>query len=386
MNLVRPMTRLLIISFSDLNSDARLQRQIAAFADRYEVVTAGWGTPPPGVHEHVVLPQAPTGARRKWRMRIEALLLRLHAYRLLHLTSPLFRGARRALRGVTADIVFANDIDAAPLAYGIVPSERVHVDLHEYFPGLHDDNPRWAALRGPFNSWLVREFAAPAASTTTVAPEIAERYRDLGLEPQVVTNASPYQERPVRPVGSPIRLVHSGAALAGRHLDTMIDGVRHSTADIEFTMHLMPNDLGYIQQLRARAADSPNIHILDPVPHAQLSEVLAQHDIGIHILPATSTNHRLALPNKFFDFVQARLGVVVGPTAAMAGMTRKHGFGAVTEDFTAEALTKVLDSLDPATVMTWKDAAAAAAAELSSEHQIGIWVGAIAALDESRSH
>ncbi|GAA2894097.1 glycosyltransferase family 1 protein [Microbacterium esteraromaticum] len=378
------MTRLLIISFSDLNSDARLQRQIAAFADRYEVVTAGWGTTPNGVHEHIVLPQAPTGARRKWRMRVEAALLRLRAYRLIHVTSPLFRGARRALRGVRADIVLANDIDAAPLAYEIVSPDRVHVDLHEYFPGLHDDNRRWAALRAPFNSWQVREFAAPAASTTTVAPEIAERYRDLGLQPQVVTNASPYQERPVRPVGSPIRLVHSGAALAGRHLDTMIDGVRGSRADIEFTMHLMPNDPGYIQQLRERASDSPNIRILDPVPHSQLSDALAQHDIGIHILPATSTNHRLALPNKFFDFVQARLGVIVGPTAAMAGMTRTHGFGAVTAGFSAQDLTDVLDSLDPTTVMTWKNAAAAAAAELSSEHQVGIWVTSIAAIDESR--
>lgn len=377
------MTRLLIISFSDLSTDARLQRQIAAFTDRYEVITAGWGARPEGVHDHIVLPKPASGAQRRRRMRVESLLLRLRAYGIIHRTSPLLRGARRALSGVTADIVLANDIDAAPLAYGIVPPEKVHVDLHEYFPGLHDDNPHWAALRGPFNAWQVRRFTAPAASTTTVAPEIAERYRALGLEPEVVTNASPYQERVVRPVGSPIRLVHSGAALAGRHLETMIDGVILSRTDIEFTMHLMPNDPGYIERLRTRAAEAPNIRILDAVPHAELADALARHDVGIHILPATSTNHRLALPNKFFDFVQARLGVIVGPTAAMAGMTRKYGFGAVTAGFTAQDVADALDKLEPATVLAWKNAAAVAAPEISSEQQISIWVSAIARLAEA---
>ncbi|MBT2485398.1 MULTISPECIES: glycosyltransferase family 1 protein [unclassified Microbacterium] len=377
------MTKLLIISFSNLASDARLQRQISAFTDTYEVITAGWGAAPAGVSKHIVLPQPLSGASRKRRLQVESILLRLRAYRLLHATSPSHRAARRALRGVDTDIVLANDIDAAPLAYDIVAPDKVHVDLHEFFPGLHDDNPKWAAYRGPFNGWLVRRFAKPAASTTTVAAEIAERYRAFGLDPQVVTNASHLQDRDVQPVGSPIRLVHTGAALAGRHLETMIEGVALSRADVALTLHLMPNDRAYIEQLRARAAQLPNVQVLDAVPHDALIETLAQHDVGIHILPATSTNHRLALPNKFFDFVQARLGVIVGPTAAMAGMTERHGFGAVTEGFAARDVADVLDDLTPETVAAWKTAAHAAAGEMSAEHQVGTWVEAV---DRLRAH
>lgn len=371
------MTRLLIISFSDLHSDARLQRQIAALSDSYDVITAGWGTRPQGAVEHISLPLPPTGAARARRMRIESVLFRLRAYSLAHRSSPLQRAARRALRAVDADIVLANDIDAAPLAYDIVAPHRVHVDLHEFFPGLHDDNPRWAAYRGPYNGWLVRRFAAPAASTTTVAAEIAERYRQYGLEPEVVTNASHLENRAVQPVGAPIRLVHTGAALAGRHLETMIEGVALSRADVTLTLYLMPNDRAYIERLRARAAELPNVRVLDAVPHHELIETLAQHDVGIHILPATSTNHRLALPNKFFDFVQARLGVIVGPTAAMAGMTERHGFGAVTAGFTARDVADVLDALTPTAVARWKKAADDAASEMSAEHQVGTWVKAI---------
>lgn len=372
------MTRLLILSFSNLSTDARLLRQIDAFAATHEVITAGWGPAPAGSSRHIVLPQPPTGTTRRARMLVESALLRLRAYRLIHETSPLHRAARRTLRGVHADIVLANDIDAAPLAYDLVPARRVHVDLHEYFPGLHDDNPAWARLRGPYNAWLVRRFAAPAGSTTTVAPEIAERYRSLGLSPGVVTNASRHRDLPVRAVSRPIRLVHSGVALQGRHLETMIDAVAMSSADIVLTLHLMPNDAAYIDRLRARASEiGPRVQILPPVPQAELVDTLAGHDVGIHILPATSTNHRLALPNKFFDFIQARLGVIVGPTAAMAGATERYGFGAVADGFSVEDVVRVLDALTAAEVAEWKVSADRAALDLSSERQIQGWTAAI---------
>jgi len=379
------MTRLLIISFSDLATDARLRRQIRAFADRYEVVTAGWGDGVPGAVDHIRLPLPPTGRARTWRMRVESVLLRLRAYRLLQATTPLYRAARRALRDAHADIVLANDIDAAPLAFDVAPADRVHVDLHEFFPGLHDDNPTWARLRGAYNGWLVRRFAARAASATTVAQEIADRYADYGVSAEVVTNASDLRDLPVRPVSSPLRIVHSGAALAGRHLETMMRGVAQSRTDAVLTLHLMPNDPAYLDRLRALAHElGPRVRLEPPVAQPDLVDTLAQHDIGIHILPATSTNHTLALPNKFFDFVQARLGVIVGPTPAMAGLTRRGGFGAVTAGFTAKDVTDVVDALTPEKVMEWKRAADAAAHELSAQEQTAIWVrlaDAIAARD-----
>lgn len=375
------MTRLLIISFSELHTDARLQRQISAFAEDFEVITAGFGTAPQGASAHIVLPNSPTGASRRRRMLVESVLLRTRLYALLQATSPQYRRAKRLLRDVEADLVLANDIDAAPLAFTVVSADRVHVDLHEYFPGLHDDNPLWRRLRTPYNAWLVRRFASRAASSTTVGAEIAEKYRQLGLDPGVVTNASRFHELPVTPTSTPIRLVHSGAALQGRHLETMIEAVALAEADVELTLYLMPNDVDYIERLRARAAEiGPRVRIEPPVAHDRLVETLAGHDVGIHILPATSTNHRLALPNKFFDFVQARLGLIVGPTPAMASLTREHGFGAVSDGFDPKDVALVIDALTPQQVTAWKRAADSAAKELSAEGQISGWIDPIAAL------
>ncbi|PTU57312.1 glycosyltransferase [Sphaerisporangium cinnabarinum] len=378
---------LLILSFSRLEQDARLRRQIALFADRYHVVTAGWGPAVPGAARHVELRvPASAGWRRKARFYAEAVLLRLHAYRLLYWSQPAVRSARRALRRERPDRVLANDIDALPLALGLAPGSSVHGDLHEFYPGMHDDNPRWVRLRKPYLEWLVRRYASRAHSLTTVGESVAEAYEPLGLRPDVVTNSPAYVRTAPTPVGSPVRIVHPGASLRGRRLENMMTAVATSTADVRLTLYLTGNDPAYVEELRALARRlGERVQVADAVPHDELLDVINAHDVGIHVLPPTVTNNALALPNKFFDYVQARVGVVVGPTPAMARLVREHGLGAVAEGFDVDAIRAVVDALTPEAVAGWKRAADEAAELLSAEAQLPVWVRAVAALRPARA-
>jgi len=67
----------------------------------------------------------------------------------------------------------------------------------------------------------------------------------------------------------------------------------------------------------------------------------------------------------------------------MQTLLERHGLGAVTEDFTAEGLRAVLQSLTREQIDHWKANADKAADELSSEHQNRAWERAIAALLET---
>nr|BFF10655.1 hypothetical protein GCM10025699_19580 [Microbacterium flavescens] len=91
-------------------------------------------------------------------------------------------------------------------------------------------------------------------------------------------------------------------------------------------------------------------------------------------------NNRWALPNKIFDYVQARLGVVVGPSPEMADYVTRYGVGTVTDDFTAESLTRLVDGLDETSVAAYKRASQQHARELSSEAQVQIWKRAVDAI------
>lgn len=370
--------RLLILSFSPIATDARVLKQVEHFVTRYDVTTCGFGPAPAGVTRHLALPDDTASLTPYGRF------VSLRLYRRAYGSIPPVRAAVRALAGEPRfDVVLANDIETVPLALELRPTRGVHVDLHEYAPRLHDENPGWRRWLAPFYRWLCRRYVRRAASVTTVGRGLAEEYRrEFGIEAGVVTNAAPFaafEPVPVRP-DAPLRLVHSGAALRNRDLMVMLDAVEQAARPCELDLYLMPNDPAYIAELRARAAGLPGVRVLDPVPYADLVGTLHRYDVGVHVLPPVNFNNTWALPNKFFDYVQARLGLVVGPSAEMAEYVTRFGVGAVAVDFTPASLADVLDRLTPEVVDGYKAAAHAAARELSAEVQVRGWAEAVAAL------
>jgi hypothetical protein len=73
------------------------------------------------------------------------------------------------------------------------------------------------------------------------------------------------------------------------------------------------------------------------------------------------------LPNKFFDFVQARLAIVFGPSPETTGLIRQHSLGVVTDDFSPAALAKAISTMTRADISTYKGNVHSAAEQLSSE-------------------
>jgi len=73
---------------------------------------------------------------------------------------------------------------------------------------------------------------------------------------------------------------------------------------------------------------------------------LNQYDIGVYILEPSSFNNFHALPNKFFEFVQARLAIGIAPSPEMARIVKEYDLGVVAEDFSPESLATRLMNLD----------------------------------------
>lgn len=365
--------RLLILSFSPIASDARVLKQVELFRHDYDVTTCGHGPAPDGVVEHIRVPDE----LAIWRYPRLAVVLR--QYRRAYWSNPAIAHARSALAGREFDVVLADDVDAVGLALDLRPRRGVHADLHEYSPRQHEEQLRFRLFVKPFIEWMCRKFVRRAASWTTVSSGLAREYdRVFGFRPEIVTNAAPYVEAEPTPVHEPLRLVHSGAALRNRHLGTLLDAATRASRPVTLDLYLTPNDASYLTELRAIAdASGGRIRLNDPVPYAQLASTLREYDIGVHILPPVNFNNRWALPNKIFDYVQARLGVIVGPSPEMAEYVERYGVGAVSPDFSAEGLAALLATLTPSDVEGFKSASARSARELSSESQVIIWKRAV---------
>lgn len=379
MNANRARPRLLILSFSPIERDARVLKQVTHFAQQYDVVTCGYGDAPAGSSRHLRIPDdAPWSERRR-----EWLVLR--QYSRIYWHSAAIRAAQALLSDESRfDVVLANDIDTVGLALSLEPRGGVHADLHEYAPRLNEEFVTWRLFVAPYVRWQCRQFARRANSVSTVGQGIADEYRRVfGIEASVATNAAPYQPHlSPTPVGVPMRIVHSGAALRNRGIDEIIAAVEASTASVSLDLYLMPNDAGYLDVIREAVAGTDRVTLHAPVRYSELAATLSGYDLGIHVIPPVSFNNRWALPNKFFDYVQARLGVIIGPSPEMARTLAAHDLGVVAAGFAADDIRRVLDDLSPERIAAWKQRAHKAARALSAEEQIMMWDAAVAALAE----
>ncbi|MER3391976.1 MAG: glycosyltransferase [Microcella pacifica] len=348
-------------------------KQVALFSKDYAVTTCGFGEAPAGVATHHRVPTGYTAARPYSR------LLRLRLFRLAYWRQSAVRWARKALRGGHWEAVIANDPESLPLAFAVAPRSIVHADLHEYSPRMREHLAGWSRIYRPYYEWLCRRFVARATSRTTVSRGLADEYRRVfGAEVEIVTNAAPFAALQPTPTSLPLRLVHSGGAMQNRGLEELVEAMHRVSTPMTLDLYLVPSDPALIERLRAAAGSTVTFH--EAVPYTELARTLNSSDIGVFLLPPRTFSYAHALPNKFFDFVQARLAIVVGPTPEMAELVEDHRLGWVTEDFSVDALVAVLDSLGPDSVDAAKSASHAAAELLSAEQQSDGWRTAVTAI------
>ncbi|RMD64348.1 glycosyltransferase [Candidatus Parcubacteria bacterium] len=249
-------------------------------------------------------------------------------------------------------------------------------DAHEFSPAEFEDRLLWRLAYRRYAVELARRFAPQADAMTTVSWGIAKAWRAFcGVEPAVITNAPPYQEitpSPVQP--DRIRMVHHGGAVRSRHLERMLELM--ALLDERFTLDLIlvPGDAAYIARLKEQAKPFGNrVRFLDPVPPAEIPRFIAQYDIGLYMMPDNSLNNRYALPNKFFEFVQARLAVAVWPVSEMPMLAEKFGFGIVAEECTVSSMADSLRKLTCEDVSRLKRKADKAAREFCYEANFPRW-------------
>jgi glycosyltransferase involved in cell wall biosynthesis len=272
------------------------------------------------------------------------------------------------LAGVRADVVIANDLSALPLAARVAGDAPVIFDAHELSTEEHSDLLWWRTLAAPHAEALLRHYLPRVAAMMTVSQGIAERYAQrYGVEPVVVTNAPPAVDLEPTDVGAPIRLIHHGGALAERRLELMVEAMDLLGEGFELDLMLMPSQPRYVARLEKLVRDRPRVRLIPPVGQQAIVTACNSYDVGVYALPPANENLRLALPNKLFEFIQARLAVVVGPSPEMASVVREHECGLVTRDFTPPSLAEALATLTPARIAAYKRQSDQAARRLNAE-------------------
>lgn len=359
--------RILCVSFSPIHSDSRVLRQLKVLAQHGEVTTVGYGPTPHGSTLHIEVPEN-ASSLPETPLGVAKLAFRLH--KSVELKAP---GEKAVLKQVVGsgpyDLVVANDARALPLAFTAAGNAPVMADMHEWAPAERAAILVWRLLVGPYFDALCRKYLPRAAAVTSVGAGIAGLYRErYGVHPEIVRNAAAFQNlSPTTVDPDTIRLVHSGIADDQRNILELIEAVGILGERFTLDLYLVEVPGGHIDVIRNLAASTSGVKLHPPVPPETLPHVLNQYDLGVFLLPLKTLSKRYHLPNKFFDFVQARLGLVFSPAPEIDALITKYQLGITTSDTTAQALVDALRNITVAEVSRYKAAADSSAKALSSE-------------------
>jgi glycosyltransferase involved in cell wall biosynthesis len=348
-------------------------RQVDALRQEHELVVAAWGPPSHADVDYVALAEAGRGRYAPVvRFGITATLRVARRFEHAYWLDRRFPLWREQLCDVRPDLVLVNDGIALPVAFEAAANAPVVFDAHEFAPTEHAELFRWRMLIQPLIRHICAAYLPRVAAMTAVSGGIARLYEQLGSPPpSIVTNAPPFVDLTPTPVERPIRLMHFGGADPLRHLDDMVELM--GNLDDGFTLDLLlVGNARYIARLKKLAAGDDRIRFPAPVSMQELVHVANAADVGVFLHRGDNPQRRYTLPNKFFEFIQARLAVAIGPSPEMAKIVRGYECGIVSPTFEPQDLAALLSTTDAQQLWQFKENSDAAARVLNAEQNAPI--------------
>jgi hypothetical protein len=405
--------KILILCYSDLQRDPRIRRHVEALQQDYELLTCGYA---PITDKNIDFIQSSHRAdepveltfhlqyptilrkiislliklfslkkilqknlkeieRKKEKFILDKELDTTNAYDLRYWTELDYGNRLRTLLELCKqdfDLILTNDLQTLPLALKLAKDKNVKVvyDAHEYTPLEGEGIPEWVAKYQDYYTYLCKKYLPQTETMFTVCEGIAEEYhKNFGVKPLVLTNATAFYDlKPQLIAANKVRIIHHGIAGAARRLDLLIEMMDYLDERFTLDLMLMNNHPDYIEELKQMAKNNKRINFIEPVETKNIPLFTNQYDIGVIMIPPTNLNYKYGLGNKYFEFIQARLMIAIGPLPEMQKITEKYDLGVVSEDFYAKTLASKLNTLTNEQIMHHKQQADKYAYELSAEN------------------
>lgn len=358
---------ILIIAFTDLAGDPRVLRHIGFLKDLFNITTIGF-TPP----EIAGVDFIPVEKIRypKSRRIMRAFEYKLGRFETLYWNMYRFGPLLDRLENHNFDVIVANDVETLPLALRIAGDARVLLDSHEFSPRHFEDRWVWRFFFQPFNQYLCRRYMPQCHKIITVSPGVARAYHEeFGIDVGVLSNAAPFFDTEPSAVDPDhIRIISHGVSNPNRRLETMIETMAY--VDRRFTLDLMllPTDHRYYSRLCSLAEGRDNVRIIPPVKVSEIIPTTVDYDLSNLVFPPTTINFRYGLFNKFFESLQARLGIISGPTPeSHVEYIRQFDCGLVTTSYEPAEVAEAINRLTIEDIERFKANAGHGALQLTAE-------------------
>jgi len=276
---------------------------------------------------------------------------------------------RRSINSKTYEYIVVEDLKLLPFAFSVKGKSRILFDAREYYTRQFEDHLFWSLIEKPFRNYICAKYLQYCDLVISVSNGLKDEYRcEYGINSILVRSTPNYEDIKFHDCNHTIKLVHHGVANPNRKLHLMIEVMNQLDERFELDMFLNGSSKE-ILKLTNIADKTKRVRILSPVPSKNVLNTISNYDVGFCFLPPYTFNLKHCLPNKFFDCIQARLALAIGPSVEMKPIVEKYSCGVVSEDFTVGSMVRTLRKLNPDLVNIAKKNSHRAASDLCWEKE-----------------
>ena len=366
--------KVLIISYTDLKNDPRPYRQIKSIYKSTEVHTVG--TSESGLEKSFTRLKKNNFIIRTFRILL--LKFKLYDYYNWDFYKKKILSEKNKIK---YDLVIAHEVRLVPLAIKLAKEAPVVLDAHEYSPKNFDDSWLWRFFIKKYYTYLCDKYLPIVDKVITVSRGIVNAYKEnYNIKPILITNACEYKENiaPQKINKNKIRIIHHGIASSSRKLELLIDMMNYLDDKYELNFMLVSSTYSklYLNKLKRRVKNK-NIKFLQPVSREKLIYLSNDYDIGIHFVPPTNYNLKYGLGNKFFEYVQSRLVIAIGPDIEMSRYVKKYNLGIISKTWDPSSIAEAIMNTDLNTLNFYKNQCHIFAKELSSNQNDEVFLNLV---------
>ena len=243
------------------------------------------------------------------------------------------------------DLLLSNDLDTLPAnrLAAWIRRKPVIYDSHEYFTELPELVNRPGTRK--IWAWFEKLLVPGVTAAYTASRPIAEAYTNKYGIPFAVIRNLPWFRKPetdeITDRGDPAEttppvIIYQGALNKGRGLEQAILAMEH-LPEAELVI-AGKGDLEEELQILVAGLQLKNVRFTGWLPPGMLASLTRQASLGISVEEDLGLNYRYALPNKLFDYIQARIPVVVSDLPEMGRIVRDYDIGLVAPSLNPETL------------------------------------------------
>ena len=278
-----------------------------------------------------------------------------------------------------ADLLVSNDLDTLLPNYLIskIKNKPIIYDSHEYFTGVPEltGRPMIQKIWKNIEKWIFPKLK----NVYTVNESIACLYKtEYGVDIKVIKNVSVFRKEITKKSRTDLGLPDDKKIIvlqgSGINIQRGAEEAVEAMQFIDNAILLIIGSGDVIDILKKMVFNfnlENKIIFLPKMPIDKLFEYTVHADIGLTLDKDTNINYRLSLPNKLFDYIQARIPILSSPLIEIENIIKKYNIGVLIENHDPAHIAEKINSMlaDENRLKIWKENLNFAASELCWENE-----------------